>query len=201
MDGAHVADRAELDQGARIGRLQRPGGQQGGSAAPGAGSGTVHSSRSRSLMRRSRSAMPIGFASTSSWNCCSAACALQLGGVGRDDDDHQALEPALPQPFRNLPAVRAGHRDVHQKQVGLALGRDPQALVAVGRGEHDKAERRQQVLQQAAMDRVVVGDQHRQPPPGVAATRGSRSAPGAAAAAPRTGADAPRSGCRRRVCW
>ena len=86
----------------------------------------------------------------------------QFGWIGGDDDDDKLVEPVAAQPSRHLPAARSRHGDVDQQQIGLTGRGEGQAFIAVGRLEDDEAQRRQQILHQAAMHRIVVGDQHGQ---------------------------------------
>ena len=66
---------------------------------------------------------------------------------------------ALAQRLRQVPAVHAGHGDVEQEEVGLDVGGQRQAPAPSGGGEHDEAERLEDLAHQIALVGIVVDDQ------------------------------------------
>ena len=87
---------------------------------------------------------------------------LQLAPIGRHDHDrHHGMQ--LAQLLRQGPPGHAGHRQVDQEQVGAVAGGDLEAGGAVGGGQDGEIQRGQQVDQQLAVGRIVVGHHHAAP--------------------------------------
>src|ERR1700722_17657351 len=85
--------------------------------------------------------------------------AMRFQGAGRNHQDTCLVMAVYAKRFRDRPAAHACHRDIQQKQTRTAVLGERKTTRTIGCGEQDKAERRQHLAQQIALDRIVVGDQ------------------------------------------
>ncbi len=81
-------------------------------------------------------------------------------GIGRDNRQMNAAVPCRAHPAQGLPAIDAGHGQVHEDHIGLvACGEQVQAVMPAGGGTQFKTHGLQQLHQQFAVGLLVVHHQ------------------------------------------
>ena len=89
-----------------------------------------------------------------------ARLVLGLGQAAGGDRDDRGLRPALPQPPDGFQSAHAGHAHVHEHQIGMPFVVHHDGFLAARRRARGEAHARQQLIEQIAVGRHIVHDQH-----------------------------------------